>query len=110
MTWLIEADSRGRSISKLLSIVIALSYTMIAYWQRGQRDAALVIAMCVFPLLLIWFPTALGDHVGFGPSRMATTKTSPGVMVSFMGWILLLLPLIIYGLLHLSGHDPVELF
>ncbi len=110
MTGLIEADGRGWSISKLLSIVIALSYTMLAYWQEGQRDAALVFAMCVVPLLLIWFPTALGDHVGLGPSRMATTRTSPGVMDSFMGWVLLLLPVIIYGLLHLSGHDPLEFF
>ena len=94
----------------MLSIAVVVSCAIVAYRSGGQRDAALVPALCAVPLLLIWFPTALGDHVGLGPSRMATIRASPGIMVSIMGWVLLLLPVIIYTLIYMSGKDPGELF
>ena len=110
MIGLANENPRGWSASRVLSIAVVLAYTIVAYRNGGQRDAALVSALCAVPLLLIWFPTALGDHVGLGPSRMATTKESPGIMVSIMGWVLLLLPVVIYALLYVSGNDPGDLF
>jgi hypothetical protein len=107
---LANGNPGGCSASRVLSIAVVLAYAVIAYKSGGQREAILVSTLCVVPLILIWFPTALGDHVGLGPSRMATTRESPGIMVSIMGWVLLLLPVTIYVLLYVSGNNPGGLF
>lgn len=85
--------------SRGLSLVVASIYlgVTIYFAQQGMLVAALlkVGSGLLFPLACIWFGDEMGDYVGSLPGP-AITRTTPGWMVELGGWILLLLPVIIF--------------
>ena len=83
-----------------LSLVIASFYLGITIYAANPdgtliTDLFLVGVALFFPLVCIWFGDELGDYVGTLPGP-AINRTTPGWMVELGGWILLLLPAILF--------------
>jgi hypothetical protein len=87
---------------RILSLAVAalslvITYARIAVQIVGSRPGIVRVPAIVFvlplvyllPLSLIWFGDALGDYTGPVPRGYITEKT-PGLMVKFAGWLLLL--------------------
>ena len=89
--------------SKILSGIIALAYLAGAYFTTDAANLWKVGLFLILPLACIWFSDAMGDYTGVGMGRGAITSTTPGCMVAFGGWLLLLLPLILWIVMSLSG-------
>lgn len=81
-------------LSKTISLIIAILYVTIECLQGDGETAFKSGASLIFPLSCIWFSEALGRYTG-GLGRGAITQSSPGCMVAFLGWVLLLLPMVI---------------
>ena len=86
--------------SRTLSLLIAIAYLVIAC--LTARSAAKVFASILIvggalllPLACIWFADELGEYVGVLPGPAINHK-SPAWMVKLGGWILLLLPVIVF--------------
>jgi hypothetical protein len=91
------------SLSRLLSTCICLVYVAGAYLYADIKTTIEVIMFCVLPMGCIWFPEALGDYIGFVGSGRFITEASPAGAVAFMGWVVLLLPVIAYVVVRLMG-------
>ena len=88
------------NISRTLSLVVALVYLGITSYfalLEGKLMANLLImgGALLFPLRCIWFGEEMGEYYGTLPGP-AITRTSPGWMVQLGGWVLLLLPAILF--------------
>jgi hypothetical protein len=79
--------------SRAASVAVVLIYAAIG-WKYG--NSVRVIAPCALPLLCIWFPDTLGQHVG---GRI--TKPSPAWLVWVFGWVVLLVPVMQVGIIWL---------
>jgi len=82
--------------SRLLSGGVALFYFFIAAGFGGAEEAIKTLLFLILPLACIWFSDAMGNYTGnlIFP-RPPITEKSPGIMVAFMGWVLLLFPVVI---------------
>ena len=91
--------------SRVASLAFALGLLAVAllraYWKHEDLLLALKLASgpMVFGLVMIWFPERMGEHVSspwyLGQNRI--DEPSPPLMVSIVGWIMLvLMPLIIF--------------
>ena len=85
------------TIGKLLSLIIALVYVVLLIVNQSAKAAFEGSAVLLLPLALIWFPDELGTMMGYvGGSGNINTETPP-ILVSIMGWFLLVgMPLILY--------------
>lgn len=81
-------------MGKIISLVLSIIYLIVAYISGGGEFFIIGLGFLVIPLFCIWFGDELGRYIGFA-GRGYITKESPGVIVKFMGWVLLLLPAII---------------
>lgn len=87
------------SISRILSLVVAGIYLVfpIAVYLCGDKEACrgleYMLAFLVLPLACIWYGDELGELLGIKYGLVSAP--SPGWAVMFMGWVILLLPLII---------------
>jgi hypothetical protein len=89
-------------VSRFLSLVIAAGYLSIVLFMPGHTSfparigAVLVVAgYLLIPLLCILFGDEMGNYIGTLPGP-AINKSTPGCLVSLGGWVLLLLPLIVF--------------
>jgi hypothetical protein len=89
-------------VSRLASSALVAGYLVIGMLAGGPGETLKVLAFCVVPLACIWFPEALGDYTGYLVFDRIT-KASPSIFVWFMGWVVLLLPLIVALILWLEG-------
>lgn len=86
------------SLSRLASLLVALAYLQVVGWDRALHLARFLF----FPLSAIWFPEFLGGFTGrFGNSYIG--EESPAFLVAFMGWVLLLVPVIGWVVVNLLG-------
>jgi hypothetical protein len=79
--------------SRIASSVIAAVYIAVGFAAEGGEGGLKVLAMVILPLACIWFGDAMGGYTGQAGS-IGITAPSPGVIVSILGWLLLLLPII----------------
>ena len=86
--------------SRTLSLLIAIAYLVIAC--LSAQSAAKVFASLLIvggalllPLACIWFADEMGEYVGVLPGPAINHK-SPAWMVKVGGWLLLLLPVIVF--------------
>lgn len=94
--------------SRVLSLLLAAAY-VVGAWYFGRAEGAVKTALfVVLPLACIWFSDVLGDYTGYGLSRPAITRTSPGVFVYYLGWVVLLLPLfvVVWWTVAMPGAAP----
>jgi hypothetical protein len=87
-------------LARLLSLFLVLAYVTGAGVIAGPLSALRMLALVVVPLACVWFPEALGEFTGHS---YTLTKRSPASLVWFLGWVVLVLPLIIATLLWLQG-------
>lgn len=83
------------TLSKVLSLLVAISYVVFAISFGGPTYWAPLVGLLV-PLAFIWFPDEIGNITGYFDSGYVNTRT-PGVMIALTGWFLLVgIPLILY--------------
>ena len=89
-------------VARTLSLIIAVAYLVLT--AMSARSSAKVLSgllitcgALLLPLACIWFSDELGEYVGALPGPGITRK-SPGWMVKIGGWVLLLLPVILFWL------------
>jgi hypothetical protein len=87
--------------SRIFSGIVAAGYVMAAYLTLNGEATLLVGLFLILPLACIWFSDAMGDYLG--GMDPAITRTTPGWAVAFGGWLLLLLPIIIWSVLGVAG-------
>jgi hypothetical protein len=87
---------------RILSLIVAAVYVVfrLVLAQPKSLKAALGLgllfcASVVFPLICIWFGDELGDYVGIFPEP-GIDKRTPGGLVKAGGWVLLILPFIVW--------------
>ena len=90
--------------SRIISGIIALGYLITAYVTDGSELAWRVAIFLIPALACIWFSDALGGYTGLNFVGPAITRTTPGCFVAFVGWVILLLPVIIRLISSLSGR------
>ncbi len=78
--------------SRIISLTIALGYIAFAYFDGGLVTALRVTAIVLLPLACIWFSDTMGGYTGVNFGRGQINKTTPGCLVAFGGWFLLLSP------------------
>jgi len=85
---------------KAIAVVIAQFYLVAAFFVMGFEGMLRMLMFLVLPLACIFFGGNLGSltEVRFSLSfaRPVITKPTPGFLVVFGGWLLLLLPLVVY--------------
>jgi uncharacterized membrane protein YoaT (DUF817 family) len=91
-------------ISRILSAIIAVGYLLVAYFAGGGEVAFKFGIFLVLPLACIWFSDAMGSFTGVMRGQAVTTKT-PGRLVAFGGWLLLILPVIIAVIQFVSAKE-----
>jgi hypothetical protein len=82
--------------NRIISALVAISYLVIAFMTRGGEGACKMALFLILPIFCIWFSDAMGGYTGFLPlGDYPITQKSPGILVSIMGWIVLLLPIVL---------------
>jgi hypothetical protein len=89
-------------MSRLLSLVVAAAYVIAAFSSTDGEDLLAVVGFVVVSLACIWFGDELGDYIGWIELR-PITRRSPGVVIRFLGWMLLLLPAVVFAIQHLRA-------
>lgn len=85
--------------SRIAALIVAVVWLAPAMVQQGALTVAVgkLALVLLLPLALIWFPEELGSFTGYiGRGRRIDTETPP-VLISLLGWLLLLgIPLLAY--------------
>ncbi len=89
----------GDNKGKTAAIVVSGMYLIAALFV-GNGSWVRVLIFLIFPLACIFFSGAMGGYRG-GPH---ITKATPGIIVAFGGWILLLSPLIFAAFQLIFGN------
>jgi hypothetical protein len=82
-------DNKGKTIA----LAISLLYLILGFFMDGMAGVLKISMFLVFVLACIFFGDYMGGYTGI-LSKGPITKTTPGCFITFMGWILLLLPLL----------------
>jgi hypothetical protein len=80
--------------NRLLSGLLALGYLCGAYFAWDAVTTLKVAGFLTLPLACIWYGDEMGSYVGVIRGQAITAQT-PGCLVRFGGWLLMLLPLVI---------------
>lgn len=78
-------------LNRWLSVLVALGYAGRLFVLEGFASAALVLAITLVPLGLIWFPEGFASFTGF-TGWTHIVRESPVCFVRAFGWFFLLLP------------------
>ncbi|MDA3793144.1 MAG: zf-TFIIB domain-containing protein [Elusimicrobia bacterium] len=101
-----EGQKSGSNKGKIITAIISLFYLGFASFFNGSEGFLIMLLFLILPLGCIFFGDELGGVTGvrfrttfFAP---VVTKPTPGAFVVFIGWVLLLFP-IIFGILSAIG-------
>lgn len=81
--------------NRTASGVLGLGYIVGATLTGGAEAAFMMGLFVILPLGCIWFSKPMGDYVGL-VWRSVITSPTPAIVVCLAGWLLLLLPLVIW--------------
>jgi hypothetical protein len=90
-------------VSKIAALLIAIGYVVAAIIDQHElnRNVLAVALSTLLPLALIWFSEELGSYIGYAGRGGDIDTETPPMMVSFMGWLLLVgLPMFLYWFWH----------
>ncbi len=79
------------TFGRIVSGLVALGYLVIAFSLGGPYAGTRVLVFLLLPLACIWFSEEMGEFTGNWGGHHIDEK-SPGCMLAFLGWSLLLLP------------------
>ena len=80
-------------IGRVISLVVAVAYLVAAYFGGGGETAFRMGMFLILPLACIWFNEEMGSFTGVMRGQCINAPT-PGCLVAFGGWLLLMLPLL----------------
>jgi hypothetical protein len=93
---------------RLASLLVAIAYLLVSpfvfpadSWSHLMADIIIRILSLTFPLACIWFADDLAAYYRDGNLFPEITTPSSGRLVRLGGWILLLLPLLLFLLVRL---------
>lgn len=93
---------------RIASLLVAIAYLLVSpilfpadTWSHLMADMIMRILSLAFPLACIWFADDLGEYYRDGTLAPEITTPSPGRFVRLGGWVLLLLPVLIFLLVWL---------
>ncbi len=96
---------------RIASLVIAVTYLLVSpllfpadSWSHLVADILIRILALVFPLACIWFADDLAAYYQDGNLFPEITTPSSGSLVRFGGWVLLLLPVLLFLLIQLLAR------
>ncbi len=96
---------------RISSLLIAIAYLLVSpflfpakSWSHLMADIMIRILGLAFPLACIWFADDLADYYRDGTIFPEITTPSAGRFVRFGGWILLLLPVLLFLLKRLLDY------
>jgi len=89
-------------LKRLLSGILAIVYLVASYAGGGGSGAIKCALFLLLPLACIWFSEEMGSFTGVMRGQYINTRT-PGCLVAFGGWLILLLPVIVGIVQQLSG-------
>jgi hypothetical protein len=94
-------------VGRTLSLIIAAVYLGVTAISASSPSKLLVglLVVCgalLLPLACIWFGEEMGEYIGILPGPAITSK-SPAWMVKVGGWVLLLLPAIVFWFIYREG-------
>lgn len=89
--------------NRILSGSVVLVYFTLALVFVNFEIAMWILIGAVFPLAFIWFSDALGSYVGRWGDMWIDTP-SPSGLICFLGWILLLMPVIRIAIFIEESH------
>jgi hypothetical protein len=110
---LLDSDSESAwSLSedwqRIASLIVAAAYLLVSpilfpanSWSHFIADIIMRIFSLAFPLACIWFADDLAEYYQDGNLFPRITTSSSGRFVRLGGWILLLLPVLIFLLIRL---------
>lgn len=83
---------------KKISLILAGIYLITAFIIGGLALFLMIMLLVIVALALIWFGQEIGDYTGgfHRIGRPYITKKSPGALVSLFGWLLLVMPMILF--------------
>jgi hypothetical protein len=81
--------------SRIISLIISCIYIAAALFSGEPKSSVVVFGFCLFVLAFIWFGNEVGNIKGYFSGHWID-QPSPGVFVSFLGWIILLIPMFIF--------------
>jgi len=81
---------------RIVSGLIACAYLAGSAAYLGAEDTVRLLGFLIVTLSFIWFGDELGAMTGYVYGYFLITKTTPGSIVRFMGWLILLMPIIFY--------------
>jgi len=85
-------------MDKIISLIISIIYLVIAYMFGGGEIVLKLFLFLLIPLGCIWFGDSLSSYTGnLGVHRI--TSESPGFLIKIAGWLLLLLPVLLFLIL-----------
>ena len=92
---------------RVASLVIAIAYLLVSpilfpadSWSHLMADIIMRILSLAFPLACIWFADDLAEYYRDGTLLPRITTSSPGRFLRVGGWILLLLPVLLFMLVR----------
>ncbi len=88
---------------RTLSLIVALLYVGGGLWAGRQGEWVLISGYTLICLGFIWFADEVGDYVGLGPKGIFISSPTPGFLIRWAGWLLLLLPALLPLLLKLAS-------
>ena len=101
--WSVFADWQ-----RIASLLVAIAYLLVSpilfpanSWSHLMADIIVRILSLAFPLACIWFGDDLAEYYKDGTLFPEITTASPGRLVRLGGWVLLLLPLLVFLLVRL---------
>ena len=93
---------------RVASLVITIAYLLVSpilfpanSWSHLMADIIMRILSLAFPLACIWFADDLAEYYQDGTLFPTITRASPARSVRLGGWILLLLPVLLFLLMRL---------
>lgn len=96
----------SRSTSHIFSVLVFAGYILFAWVRLDNFIAGTLTIYLSIPFLCIWFGDEVGSYTGWNPQGWSITRETPGGIVRLMGWVLLLLPGLIYVVLRMKGINP----
>ena len=83
---------------KFVALSISFSYILYFYLTGGTVGIIRILGALVLALACIFFGEEMGGYIGpSGGQTHEITRKTPGCIVTYLGWIFLLTPMIIFA-------------
>lgn len=96
---------------RIASLAVAAAYLVVSpflypadSWSHLVADMLMRILALAFPLACIWFADDLAEYYRDGNLVPEITTPSSGTFVTLGGWVLLLLPFLLFLLMQLLDY------